>query len=63
MSAETLLPLKSNSNLVQSGMSSVTDEDDALTFVISHPAPFECVIEPRSAASLALIQHAHLEVK
>jgi hypothetical protein len=38
-------------------------EDDALTFVISHPAPFECVIEPRSAAALALIQHAHLEAK
>lgn len=42
---------------------SVKYEDDALTPVISHPAPFECVIEPRSAASLALIQHAHLEVK
>lgn len=36
-------------------------ENDALTSVISHPAPFECVIEPRSAAALALIQHAHLE--
>ena len=40
-----------------------TVEDDGLTSVISHPAPFECVIEPRSAAALALIQHAHLEAK
>jgi hypothetical protein len=26
--------------------------------VISHPAPFECVIKPRSEAALTLIQHA-----
>ena len=38
-------------------------EDDALTSVNSHPAPFECVIEPRSAAALALIQHAHFEAR
>ena len=39
-------------------------EDDALTSgITSHPVPFECVIEPRSAAALALIQHAHLEAK
>jgi len=38
-------------------------KDDALTSVISHAAPFECVIKPRSAAALALIQHAHLEAK
>jgi cytochrome P450 len=30
---------------------------------VRHPAPFECVIEPRSTAALALIQHAHLEAK
>lgn len=30
---------------------------------VRHPAPFECVIEPRSAAALALIQHAHLDAK
>jgi hypothetical protein len=29
----------------------------------SHPAPFECVIEPRSATALALIQHARLEAQ
>jgi cytochrome P450 len=30
---------------------------------ICHPAPFECVIEPRSATALALIQHARLEAQ
>ncbi|KAI0001214.1 cytochrome P450 [Russula vinacea] len=30
---------------------------------ICHPATFECVIEPRSATALALIQHARLEAQ
>ena len=36
---------------------------ERFSLLVSHPAPFNCQIEPRSRAALALIQHAGLGAK
>ncbi|KAI9465876.1 cytochrome P450 [Lactarius psammicola] len=59
----SVLSVYNISKAVDSHGNVITPEVKPKPGVVSHPAPFKCLIEPRSRAALALIQHAGMGAK